>query len=82
MRLERKDWVIGIVIAALLAAVAVFQENTYLANSTIAVLGCIISYIILNHGGIVRAVRTLTVTLVWILIGSVGYYISNVNFEK
>jgi hypothetical protein len=82
MRLERKDWVVGIVIAALLAAVAVFQESTYLANSILGVLGCIISYIILTHGRIEKAVRALTVTFVWILIGFTGYYIYSHNFEK
>ena len=46
MQLEGKDWVVGIVIAALLAAVTMFQDNTYVSNSILALLGFIVSYIV------------------------------------
>ena len=82
MQLDRKDWVVGIIVVALLAGVAVFQENTYLSGVILVSLGCIISYILLSQRDIIYLARILLLLLVWSLIGGTEYYISSVNFEK
>jgi hypothetical protein len=82
MQLDRKDWVVGVIVVALLAAVPVFQENTYLSGVMLVSLGCIISYILLIQGDIIYLAGLLLLLLVWSLIGGTQYYVSTVNFEK
>ena len=81
MQLDGKDWVIGIIIAALLASVPVFEETTYLANSMLILIGLLISFLILRHRSIIVAIRMMLLTMVWILVFGTGYYIYSRNFE-
>jgi hypothetical protein len=82
MRLDRKDWVVSIIVVALFAAVPIFQENTYLSGVILLSLGCIISYILLSQNNIIYLAGLLLLLLVWSLIGGTEYYVSSVNFEK
>jgi hypothetical protein len=82
MRLDRKDWVVGIIVVALLAAVPVFEDNTYLSGVILVSLGYIISYILLSQRDIIYLAGILLLLLVWSLISGTEYYISSVNFER
>ncbi|HZZ21120.1 MAG TPA: hypothetical protein VFE60_00350 [Roseiarcus sp.] len=82
MQLENKDWVIGIIVAVLLAAVAIFEDNTFLANAILIFFGPIISYFLVIRGDVIRTVRVLLLIGIWILIIGTGYYIYTRNFER
>lgn len=64
------------------AAATLFQDNTYLANGILILLGCIVSYIVLLDDNIQRGAVVFRLAVIWILIWAVGYHISSVNFEK
>ena len=81
MRLERKDWIL-LVIAVLLAAVAIFQENAYLSNACIILTGLIVSCLVWLHADVHKGYRGILVTAITLCVFGSAYYISSVNFEK
>jgi hypothetical protein len=74
MRLEPKDWIL-LAIAVLLAAVAIFEENTFLVVVCIGLTGLVVSSLILIHSNLQEWYRPLLITATTLsLIGS-AYYI-------